>query len=147
MAGESTAIDDIDRDILRVLAEDGRIGWQQLGPRVGLSPNAASERVRRLERKGVITGYRALVNPVALGRNLEAMVFVKMVPNCDREPFEAYVAEHEGIDDCVHLTGAHDYVMTVHCFHAGELDDILMGMKREVDVADTETRILLRRIV
>jgi len=146
MAGEPTAIDDIDRDILRVLAEDGRIGWQQLGPRVGLSPNAASERVRRLERKGVITGYRALVDPVALGRNLEAMVFVKMVPNSDREPFETFVADHDGIDDCVHLTGAHDYVMTVHCFHAGELDDILMGMKRELHVADTETRIVLRRV-
>ena len=146
MAGEPTAIDDIDRDILRVLAEDGRIGWQQLGPRVGLSPNAASERVRRLERKGVITGYRALVDPVALGRNLEAMVFVKMVANSDREPFETFVADHDGIDDCVHLTGAHDYVMTVHCFHAGELDDILMGMKRELHVADTETRIVLRRI-
>ena len=146
MAGEPTAIDDIDRDILRVLAEDGRIGWQQLGPRVGLSPNAASERVRRLERKGVITGYRALVDPVALGRNLEAMVFVKMVANSDREPFETFVADHDGIDDCVHLTGAHDYVMTVHCFHAGELDDILMGMKRELHVADTETRIVLRRV-
>lgn len=146
MAGDPTAIDDIDRDILRVLSEEGRIGWQQLGPRVGLSPNAASERVRRLERKGVITGYRAVVDPVALGRNLEALVFVKMVPNCDRAPFESFVAEHEGIDDCVHLTGAHDYVMTVHCFHAGELDDILMGMKREVHVADTETRIMLRRI-
>jgi Lrp/AsnC family leucine-responsive transcriptional regulator len=146
MAGDSAAIDDIDRDILRVLAEDGRIGWQQLGPRVGLSPNAASERVRRMERRGVITGYRALVDPVALGRNLEAMVFVKMVPNVDRGPFESFVAEHEGIDDCVHLTGAHDYVMTVHCFHAGELDDILMSMKREAHVADTETRIMLRRI-
>ncbi len=146
MAGDPTAIDDIDRDILRVLAEDGRIGWQQLGPRVGLSPNAASERVRRMERKGVITGYRALVDPVAVGRNLEAMVFVKMVPNVDRAPFETFVADHEGIDGCVHLTGAHDYVITVHCFHAGELDDILMSMKREVHVADTETRIMLRRI-
>lgn len=146
MAGDPAAIDDIDREILRTLATDGRIGWQQLGPRVGLSPNAASERVRRLERKGVITGYRAEIDPVALGRNLEALVFVKMVPNVDRTPFETFVADHEAIADCVHLTGAHDYVMTVHCFHAGELDDILMGMKREVDVADTETRILLRRI-
>jgi Lrp/AsnC family transcriptional regulator, leucine-responsive regulatory protein len=146
MAGDSTAIDDIDREILRVLATDGRIGWQQLGPKVGLSPNAASERVRRMERQGVITGYQALVDPVALGRNLEAMVFVKMVPNCDREPFESFVADHDAIDDCVHLTGAHDYVMTMHCFHAGELDDILMTMKREVHVADTETRIMLRRI-
>jgi Lrp/AsnC family leucine-responsive transcriptional regulator len=146
MAADPTAIDDIDREILRVLEHDGRIGWQQLGPKVGLSPNAAAERVRRLERRGVIIGYRSVIDPVALGRNLEALVFVKMVPNVDRAPFERFVADHEAIADCVHLTGAHDYVMTVHCFHAGELDDILMGMKREVFVADTETRIMLRRI-
>lgn len=146
MAADPTAIDDIDREILRVLEHDGRIGWQQLGPKVGLSPNAAAERVRRLERRGIITGYRAVVDPIALGRNLEALVFVKMVPNGDRGPFERFVAEHDAIDDCVHLTGAHDYVMRVHCFHAGELDDLLMGMKREAFVADTETRVMLHRV-
>ena len=46
MAGDSTALSEIDREILRVLREAGRISWQELGPRVGLSPNAAAERVR-----------------------------------------------------------------------------------------------------
>lgn len=146
MAGDPAAVDQIDRDILRELLRNGRIGWQQLGPRVGLSPNAAAERVRRLERRGVISGYRAVVDPVALGRNLEALVFVKMVPNCDRQPFESFVGDHDGIADCVHLTGPHDYVLVAHCHHAGELDDLLMGMKRDLYVADTETRIILRRI-
>lgn len=146
MASDPAALDDIDRDILRELARDGRVGWQQLGPRVGLSPNATAERVKRLERRGVIRGYGVRVDPVALGRNIEALVFVKMVPDVDREPFESFVADHEAVDDAVHLTGAHDYVLTVHCHHAAELDDLLMGMKRELKVADTETRLILRRI-
>jgi Lrp/AsnC family leucine-responsive transcriptional regulator len=146
MAADSTAVDDIDREILRELQHRGRATWQQLGPRVGLSPNATAERVRRLERKGVITGYRAVVDPVALGRNIEALVFVKMVPNCERDPFETYVRDDDRVDDAVHLTGSHDYVLTVHAHHAGELDDLLMMMKRELFVADTETRIILRRI-
>ena len=146
MAGDSTALSEIDREILRVLREEGRISWQELGPRVGLSPNAAAERVRRLEARKVITGYRAVVDPVALGHNLEALVFVKMVPGAVREPFESFTATDDLVSDCVHLTGPHDYVLTVHCAHAGELDDILMGMKRELHVADTETRIILRRI-
>lgn len=146
MGSERVALDDIDRDILRELARDGRVGWQQLGPRVGLSPNATAERVKRLERRGVIRGYGVRVDPVALGRNIEALVFVKMVPNVDREPFESFVGEHDLVDDAVHLTGMHDYVLIVHCHHAAELDDLLMGMKRDLKVADTETRIILRRI-
>src|SRR5690606_34854694 len=53
MAGDLTGLDPIDRDIVRVLREHGRISWQDLGPRVGLSPNAAADRVRRLERRRV----------------------------------------------------------------------------------------------
>lgn len=146
MAVHSTAIDDIDRDILSELTKSGRATWQQLGPRVGLSANAVAERVRRLEKRKVIVGYRALVDPAALGRNIEALVFVKMVPNVDREPFETFVRDDDHVDDAVHLTGMHDYVLTVHAHHAAELDDMLTRMKTEMSVADTETRIILRRI-
>lgn len=146
MAVDPTGMDPIDREILRVLGERGRISWQELGPLVGLSPNAAAERVRRLEQRRVVTGYRAVVDPVALGHNLEGLVFVKMVPGVEREPFEAFARDDPRVDGCVHVTGPHDYVLSVHCAHAGELDDLLMGMKRDLHVADTETRVVLRRI-
>jgi Lrp/AsnC family leucine-responsive transcriptional regulator len=146
MAAGVTALDDIDREILRELAVDGRIGWQQLGPRVGLSPNAVAERVRRLERAGVIAGFHAVIDPVALGRNVEAFVFVKMIPGAERAPFEAHLADREAISDATHLTGSHDYVLVVHCFHLGELDAVLTEMKADFPVADTETRMVLRRL-
>jgi Lrp/AsnC family leucine-responsive transcriptional regulator len=143
---EPPALDAIDRDILRELGRDGRATWQQLGPRVGLSPNAVAERVRRLERRGVIAGYGARVDPVALGRNLEALVLVRVIPGMPREPFEAFVVDHPAVDDCVHLTGPHDYVLRVHCHDTAQLDELLMAVKREVHVAETETRVVLRRI-
>ena len=146
MAGDFVALDDIDREILGYLARDARISWQHLGPKVGLSPNATAERVKRLTRRGVIRRFTVQLDPVALGRNLEALVFVKMVPDSPREPFERFVAEHEAVDDAVHLTGMHDYVLTVHCRHAGELDDLLGHMKRELKVAASETRVILRRV-
>ena len=78
MADEITTIDAVDREILRILQDDGRISWQLLGERVHLSANAVAERVRRLTRNGVIRGFRAEINQAALGRTLEAVIDARM---------------------------------------------------------------------
>ena len=57
------ALDPTDSEILRLLREDGRLSWRDLGAQVGLSANAAADRVRRLRQAGVITGFTALVDP------------------------------------------------------------------------------------
>jgi Lrp/AsnC family leucine-responsive transcriptional regulator len=140
------ALDPIDRAIIGVLVENGRISWRDLGSHVGLSPNATADRVRRLEQRGVISGYAATIDPGSLGRSLEAIVAVKMHQGFDRESFEAFVTEHDAITGAVHLTGADDYLLDVAARNAGELDDLLTAMKRERGVADTNTRVVLRRI-
>ena len=71
-------MDEIDGEILKVLREDGRISWRDLGAAVGLSANAAADRVRRLRRAGVIAGFTALVDPGAGGRRREALVGVTL---------------------------------------------------------------------
>lgn len=147
MPPDHPALDDIDRDILSVLAEHGRLTWQQLGTRVRLSPNAAAARVRRLEDLGIIAGYRAVIDPVVLGRGLEAVVLVKMHPGCERAPFETFAAESEAVEDTVHLTGPHDYLMRVRCRGTEELDRLLTDIKESKGVADSETRVVLRRLV
>ena len=58
-------MNEIDSEILKILREDGRISWRDLGAAVGLSANAAADRVRRLRHAGVITGFTALVDPGA----------------------------------------------------------------------------------
>lgn len=143
---ESSEIDPLDREILDVLRSTGRISWRDLGNHIGLSANATADRVRRLEDRGVITGYAATIDASKVGRGLEAIVSVKMHPLADREPFEEFVAGHEAVTDAVHLTGPDDYVLHVWSKDAGELDGILTAMKRERGVADTNTRVVLRRI-
>ncbi|MBV9472229.1 MAG: Lrp/AsnC family transcriptional regulator, partial [Solirubrobacterales bacterium] len=69
-------LDEIDRSIVRELTSDGRLPFAELGRRINLSPPATAERVRRLEQTGVITGYRAEVDPRALGYQLAAIVRV-----------------------------------------------------------------------
>jgi Lrp/AsnC family transcriptional regulator, leucine-responsive regulatory protein len=77
MTVEAAMIDAIDRRILGELQEDARLSMAELGRRISLSPPAVADRVQRLERTGVITGYRAEVEPKALGFPLAAVVRVR----------------------------------------------------------------------
>ena len=83
MTAESELLDQIDRDILTLLAGDARIGWTELGARVHLSPNAAADRVRRLVRTGVIRRFTVDIDQARLGRTLEAVIDVR-VADVDR---------------------------------------------------------------
>lgn len=138
-------IDAIDREILGELARDGRIRWQDLGRRVGLSPTATAERVRRLERSGVIAGYRAEIDPAALGRSLECLVDVRLLAGFDRDVFLAFVRGSDEITDVVHLTGRSDYALRIQCAGTADLNRVLLAMKSDAGVAETETRVVLGR--
>lgn len=70
-------MDDIDRDILRELQRDGRLTNQELAQRVGLTASPCMRRVRQLEQDGVIQGYRAVVDPDAVGRGFEVLVSIE----------------------------------------------------------------------
>lgn len=147
MSGElSTIRDPTDREILGVLATRGRISWSELGRTVHLSPNAAAERVRRLEARGVIVGYAALVDHSALGRPFEAMVDVIAHPGIDRSALEESLRVEPAVVDAVHLTGSHDYLLHIRCRDATELDELLMRMKADGGVAQTTTRVVLRHL-
>ncbi len=76
MATRIRELDKIDRKILRILQAEGRISFTELGERVGLSTTVCTERVRRLEREGVITGYHAHLDPAAVKASL--LVFVEI---------------------------------------------------------------------
>ena len=140
------AIDDIDRRILRELAADGRLSVRELAERVSLSTSATSERVRRLERRRLITGYRAVLSPLATGRPLDAVIGVRAQPAADRSALEAWFGDQPCIVEAVHLTGPDDYLLRVRCRDAAELDAVLMAMKSDAGVAETETRIVLRAV-
>ncbi|HEY9367463.1 Lrp/AsnC family transcriptional regulator, partial [Streptomyces sp.] len=92
-------MDRIDLHILRELQEDGRLTNQELAQRVGLSPSPCMRRVRQLEQDGVIQGYRAIVDPAAVGRSFEVLVSIEV--RRDREAVEAFEAALHDIPDVI----------------------------------------------
>jgi Lrp/AsnC family transcriptional regulator, leucine-responsive regulatory protein len=137
-------VDAIDSEILSLLRRDGRISWRDLGAAVGLSANAAADRVRRLRHAGVVTGFAALVDPAAGGRRLEALVGVTLAFGTDSDEFAAAAARLGPVTEVLHLAGAPDYQLRVACRDTAELDGLLRQLRRGLGAADTETKIVLR---
>ena len=131
-------MDAVDSEILRLLREDGRLSWRDLGAAVGLSANAAADRA------GVITGFVALVDPAAGGRRLEALVGVTLAPGTDSDAFAVAVSRLEPVTEVLHLSGAPDYQLRVSCRDTAELDILLRALRLRAGAADTETTIILR---
>jgi DNA-binding Lrp family transcriptional regulator len=108
-------MDAIDRKILAVLQQDGRLTVTDLAARVGLSVSPCHRRLRELERSGAIQGYRAVVDPAALGLTFQALVFVTMRQE-DRDTllgFEAEVARVPEVVQAQRLFGDPDYLLRI----------------------------------
>src|SRR5215472_9532542 len=108
-------LDAVDREILFQLQRDGRLTNVELARRVGLTPPPCLRRVKRLEDAGVIAGYRAVVDPAAVGRGLEVFVDVDINAN-DRKTVEAFEVTAAGYDEVVELRrmfGHPDYFLRV----------------------------------
>ena len=138
------ALDEIDSAILKALTDDGRMSFQALGDQVGLSPNAARDRVRALVNRGVITGFHAHVDIGRIDRRLRALIDVRLRTPDHAADFERIVRAHPGVEEAVHLTGPSDYVVRVACADTTELDDFIKAMKEQGGVRDTQTRLVLR---
>ena len=115
MINDYPELDRFDRAILRVLAADGRISITDLAREIGLSKSPTQARLRRLEKDGVITGYRALVDPIRLG--MDHVSFVEVRLNDTRETalaeFNAAVRKIPEIEQVHLIAGNFDYLMKV----------------------------------
>ena len=101
--------------ILGHLMQEGRLANTELADRVGLSPSPCLRRVRHLVDSGVITGYRAVVDPAAIGRGLEVLVHVEMgLPDrATIEAFEAEILQIDEVTECRRMVGHPDYLLWV----------------------------------
>lgn len=108
-------IDAINRKILQALVADGRLSNTALAERVALSPSACLRRVQELERAGVITGYRAVLNPAALGVGFVAYVSIGLVRHVlgEQQAFEHAMALAPMVKECHNVTGAVEYLLRV----------------------------------
>ncbi|MEU5654340.1 Lrp/AsnC family transcriptional regulator [Streptomyces sp. NPDC047737] len=138
-------MDRLDREILGILQEDARISYRDLGVRVGLSANAAGDRVRRMRRDGVIRGFTVIIDPAADTRSgLVVFIDVSLRLDTTTEQFERAVLTLPGVTEVVHVTGAHDYLVRATAADPASLDALLRRLKKDAGVAHSTTRIALR---
>ncbi len=126
------------------LQATGRESWTRLGEMLGVTGPAAAERVRRLEERGVIRGYVALLDPEAVGARLTAFVAVTLEHPRYRRAFLKRVDALAEVQECHHVAGDDDYLLKVRCSGTGHLDRVLSEeLKGVPGVLRTRTTIVL----
>jgi Lrp/AsnC family leucine-responsive transcriptional regulator len=132
-----TELDRIDKKILDILQRDGRMSMTELAQTIGLSTSPCSERVKRMEREGVITGYHARVSPKALGKNL--LVFVEITLSAkSAEVFDKVRAELLHVPDvqeCHLVSGNFDYLVKARLGGMDEYRSLLGDILKKLPVA------------
>ena len=116
--------DGINRRILEELQNDGRLSFAELGRRVGLSPPSVAERVARLERDGVISGYHARVDPRALGYSLAVVIRVRPAPRELRKVADLARATPEVVE-CHRITGEDCFFVKLHVRDVEHLEGVI----------------------
>ena len=132
-------MDITDHRIIEILQTDGRISMKDLGKIVGLTSPAVSERVKRLEESGVIEGYKAIVNPDALGRVIKAFIHISL-PNNKYKIFIEDARQDPRIVECHHITGEDCSVLKVIVKDMYELENVIDSIKT---IGSTKTSVIL----
>ncbi len=142
-------LDKLDRRILQLLQEDGRLTNAALAERIALSPSATLRRVQRLEAEGVIDGYTALINPLASGRSTN--VFIEVTLGSQREEalnaFEQAVRDCADILECHLMSGGSDYLLRVAVSNTQDYERIhKQHLSRFPNVARIRSSFALRTV-
>lgn len=137
-------MDKIDFKIIKILSEHARITWADLSSALNLSRPAAAERVKKLEEKGVIKGYTAVLSPEMLGIGVTAFIFIVISDYKKKKDFLNLVNEINEIQECHHIAGQEDFLLKVRCKCIADLDKLICEKLKSQDiVAKTHTNIVL----
>lgn len=135
-----------DAEIVALLERDGRLSYAELGERIGLSKSPTWTRVRALEASGVITGYRAVVDPAAIGLDIHAFVQVTIRSTMSRE-FEQAIVRHASVLECYTTAGQADYLLHVLVPSVAALDTLLRNeLSRMPGVEHVSTTVGMKTI-
>ncbi len=135
-------LDDIDTALVRELVTDGRATLAHLASATGLSVSAVQSRVRRLEARGVVTGYAARINPESVGYMLSAFVAITPLDPSQPDDAPARLEHIEAIVACHSVAGEESYVLLVRVASARALEDLLQQIRTAANVRTRSTIIL-----
>lgn len=142
----SEFLDDIDVKILRKLQQQGRVTWSEMGNLLGLSAPAAADRVRRLEERGFIRGYTAVLEPEKIC-GITAFISVIVERPEHRDAFINTVQRLDHVQECHHTAGSEDYLLKVKCQTLRELEQLVsVSLKGLSGVIKTRTTIVMSTI-
>ena len=136
-------LDDVDKRILELLSTDGRMSIKDLAQHVGLSAPSTSERIKRLEERGVIRGFTVEIDPVSIGFTLQAIIRVRPLPG-KLHVVQQLIEGIPEISECDKVTGDDCFIARLHVRSIEELDTIL---DRIADKAETNTSIVKQQPV
>jgi Lrp/AsnC family transcriptional regulator, leucine-responsive regulatory protein len=136
-------IDDSDKVILLHLQQDSRISYADLASKVGLSVGAVHERVKKLERKGVIKRYRVDVDPEAIGLKLTAFVAVQLDGDCNFRKILPELETFPEIEEVHSVAGEIDVILKIHSSDTKTLEDLLYRIKAIKGISRMTTRVVL----
>ena len=140
--GSFERIDETDARILELLQRDGRESYAEVGQSVGMSGPSAHERVKKLEARGVIRSYSAVVDPTMLGYGVLAFVFIKQVPGTIATDMTGDFVGIDEIEECHHLAGEADYLLKVRATDTRHLERVLHVIQQVPQVFTTETQMV-----
>lgn len=135
-------MEETDRQIVRLLADNGRMSYTELGKHTGLSTSAVHQRVRRLEERGIIKGYAAVVDYDALGLALTAMISIKPIDPSQPDDSPDRLRELPEIEACYSVAGDETYILKVRVATPGALEDLLARIRAKANVSTRSTIVL-----
>jgi Lrp/AsnC family leucine-responsive transcriptional regulator len=135
-------MEDLDRRIVGLLSQDGRMSFTDLGKATGLSTSAVHQRVRRLEERGVIQGYRAVVDHNALGMPLLAFISVTPLDPAAPDDTPDRLRDIDDIEACHSVAGEESYILKARVASPGDLEDLLARVRHAANVSTRTTVVL-----
>jgi DNA-binding Lrp family transcriptional regulator len=146
---EMRPLDRTDFAILAALQNDARLSNKELAARVALAPSSCLERVRRLREDGVLVGYRAIVEPRALGIAMQALVFVTLARHA-RQQVKSFRQHALSLPEAIavyHVAGQHDFLVHLGVRDANHLRDLAMdAFTSRPEVARIETHLIFEHV-
>lgn len=135
-------LDDLDRQLLRLLSADGRMSYADLARDTGLSTSAVHQRVRRLEQRGAITGYAAHVDPATAGLPLSAFVSIQPIDPAAPDDAPDRLRHLPAIEACHSVAGEESYILQVRVAGPAELEQLLQDIRAAAGVSTRTTVVL-----
>ncbi len=135
-------MDELDWKIVTLLAKDARMTVKEIAAEVKLTSPAVSERIKRMEKSGIIAGYTVVFDPKLTRQYIHALVSISVAPP-DRAEFHKLLQAEESVEQCFQVTGAHSYMVKVSCRDIEALEKMINRLQK---LGQTNTQIILSTI-